>query len=600
MNNMKKLLSGLLVMIMVLSLAACGNNAPAEEASMDLVSEETPAVDESADEVEASDEVSVETIVGNYFANKPDHSYMIKPVDMISKVAAGDDMVILDIRQPDVYGEGHLKGAINVPWGSAIADNLNKIPQDKDVFIYCYSGQTAGQAVMTLNAAGINARSIAYGWNMGLSKAEGIDAVTESAANDFGSETYDVAANVQEAMTAYYKGLADVKETTWKNYKVSEANLKAMIEGDEDFVLISARRPEDFAEAHIDGAVNIPYGNGFIENLSSVAKDKKVVVYCYSGQTAGQATAAMRLLGYDAVSLNGGMGTGASAPNGWTNKGYTVVSASAVYNGVVDYFAGKPDHSYLIKSPDVMAKVAAGEDVFVLDIRSADDYAAGHLQGAVNAPWGGTAIAEAVSKIPADKEVFVYCYSGQTAGQAVMTLNLAGLNARSVAYGWNFGLSKAEGIADLTETTVNPLGEAVVNDVDPEIQEALTAYYAGLADVKETQWKNYKVSEDNLATMIENGDDFILMSARRPDDFAAGHIQGAMNNPYGKSFIEGLAGTPMDKKVVVYCYSGQTAGQATAAMRLLGYDAVSLNGGVGTEGNAPLGWANKGYELVAE
>ena len=343
-----------------------------------------------------------------------------------------------------------------------------------------------------------------------------------------------------------------------------------MIDAGEDFVLVSARRPDDYAAAHIAGAINIPYGNEFYKGLANLSKDKKVVVYCYSGQTAGQATAAMRLLGYDAVSLNGGMGTGGNAPLGWTNKGFPVESTSAVYNGVVDYFANKPDHSYLIASEDLFAKISNGEEVFVVDIRSADDYAAGHLQGAVNAPWGGTAIADAVSKIPADKEVFVYCYSGQTAGQAVMTLNLAGLNARSVKYGWNFGLSKATGIEGLTETAVNPLGEEVVNEVAPEIQEALTAYYAGIAEVADTKWKNYKVSEDDLLAMIDMEEDFILISARKGDDYAAGHIKGAINVPYGTSFIDGLAGLPKNKQMVIYCYSGQPAGQATAAMRLSG------------------------------
>ncbi len=597
MKKFNKVLALLLAMVMMLSLAACSSE-PAEEESMDLVKETTVAPAETEASAVEEAEVSVEQIVADYFANKPDHSYMTKSADIISRVAAGDDVVILDIRQPDVYGEGHLKGAINVPWGPAIAENLNKISQDKEVFIYCYSGQTAGQAVMTLNAAGINARSIAYGWNFGLSKAEGIAAVTETTVNDFDGTTYEVAADVQSALDGYYTGLADVKETTWKNYKVSEANLKAMIENGDDFTLISARKATDFAEAHIKGAVNIPYGTSFITNLASVPMDKKVVVYCYSGQTAGQATAAMKLLGYDAVSLNGGMGTGASAPNGWTNKGYTVESASVVYNGVVNYFANKPDHSYMTKSADIIARVAAGDDVVILDIRQPDVYGEGHLKGAVNLPWG-TAISENLSMIPQDKEVFIYCYSGQTAGQAVMTLNLAGINARSVSYGWNFGLSKAEGIADVTETTVNTLTEDV-STIDPEVQEALTAYYVGLADAKETKWKNYKVSEANLATMIEMEEDFTLISARKPDAFAEGHIAGAINIPYGNAFIESLGAVPMDKKVVVYCYSGQTAGQATAALKLLGYDAVSLNGGMGTEASNPNGWTNKGFEKVTD
>ena len=53
-----------------------------------------------------------------------------------------------------------------------------------------------------------------------------------------------------------------------------------------------------------------------------------------------------------------------------------------------------------------------------------------------------------------------------------------------------------------------------------------------------------------------------------------------------------------DKTIVVYCYTGQTAGQAVAGLRLMGFDAVSLNAGMGTTANAPAGWANKGFPVV--
>ena len=78
------------------------------------------------------------------------------------------------------------------------------------------------------------------------------------------------------------------------------------------------------------------------------------------------------------------------------------------------------------------------------------------------------------------------------------------------------------------------------------------------------------------------------------------HIETATNIPYGKSMQKGFSALPADKKIIIYCYSGQTAGQTVAALRLLGYDAVSLKGGMGVGANAPLGWANKGYPTVSE
>ena len=90
----------------------------------------------------------------------------------------------------------------------------------------------------------------------------------------------------------------------------------------------------------------------------------------------------------------------------------------------------------------------------------------------------------------------------------------------------------------------------------------------------------------------------VFLSIRTAEDFAQGHIEGAINIPWGKGMQVDFDVLPMDKTIIVYCYSGQTAAQTVAVMRLLGYDAYSLTGGIGVEANSPLGWANSGYELV--
>lgn len=318
---MKKLFAILLIFSLVFSLAGCAKPA-VEEANMDVTNEaEQPAAEEPA----AVETNVVEEGVLAYFANMPEDVYKIGEKDFLAKVEAGDDMVILDIRSAEDYAKGHVKGAINVPWGTAISDNITKIPQDKDVYIYCYTGQTAGQAVVTLNLAGINAKSVNLGWNLGISKAEGVEALTDTETYTLGTDTYEVDPAIVEALNAYYSGLADVESTIYKFYKISEDDLKALMASDEDFTILSVRKAEDFTKGHIEGAVNIPWGKGMEQQFSTLPKDKKIVVYCYTGQTAGQTVAGLRLLGYDAVSLNGGMGMPSNAPAGWSNKGYEVV-----------------------------------------------------------------------------------------------------------------------------------------------------------------------------------------------------------------------------------------------------------------------------------
>ncbi|PTV98257.1 rhodanese-related sulfurtransferase [Halanaerobium saccharolyticum] len=270
---------------------------------------------------------AVEDAVNGYFANLPEDNGMIGEEAFVEKVKAGEDLFVLDIRQPDVYNEGHVKGAVNVPWGpDAMPAALDKLPGDETIYVYCYTAQTANQAVALLNFAGFEAKSVRFGWNLGISQVDGYEEIVETEANELGGATdYEINSDVKAAIEDYYAGLADVSDSMYKNYKIAEDMLKMAVDSDADMMVVSIRQPGAFAEGHIEGAVNIPWGAGMEQYFGQLPQDQKLVVYCYTGQTAGQAVAGLRMLGYDAVSLNGGMGTDANAPLGWANQGYEVV-----------------------------------------------------------------------------------------------------------------------------------------------------------------------------------------------------------------------------------------------------------------------------------
>jgi phage shock protein E len=72
---------------------------------------------------------------------------------------------------------------------------------------------------------------------------------------------------------------------------------------------------------------------------------------------------------------------------------------------------------------------------------------------------------------------------------------------------------------------------------------------------------------------------FMLVDVRQPEEFAAGHIDGATLIPLG-TLEANLSKLPKDVKLVVYCRSGHRSGQAVALLQSHGYSrAVSLNGG---------------------
>ena len=80
----------------------------------------------------------------------------------------------------------------------------------------------------------------------------------------------------------------------------------------EKMFILDIRKSEDFSKGHIEGAIHsdwIEVWDFIIEDV--LPKDEKIIVVCYTGQTAGQVVSILKVLGYDACSLKGGM------VNGW-------------------------------------------------------------------------------------------------------------------------------------------------------------------------------------------------------------------------------------------------------------------------------------------
>lgn len=85
---------------------------------------------------------------------------------------------------------------------------------------------------------------------------------------------------------------------------------------------------------------------------------------------------------------------------------------------------------------------------------------------------------------------------------------------------------------------------------------------------------------DNPLKADEIGD-FFLLDIRRPADYAAGHIAGAVNVQLGDVADPGaLAILPLDRPILVICYTGHTASLANAILGTLGYDAWTLRFGM--------------------
>ncbi|MBA7472978.1 Thiosulfate sulfurtransferase GlpE [subsurface metagenome] len=73
-------------------------------------------------------------------------------------------------------------------------------------------------------------------------------------------------------------------------------------QGNPDFVIIDVRTPEEFAEAHIENAINIDfYAQTFRDELDRLDKNKTYLIYCRSGNRSGNALDIMTELNFREV-----------------------------------------------------------------------------------------------------------------------------------------------------------------------------------------------------------------------------------------------------------------------------------------------------------
>ncbi|HKB79982.1 MAG TPA: molybdopterin-synthase adenylyltransferase MoeB [Thermoanaerobaculia bacterium] len=70
-----------------------------------------------------------------------------------AELAAMHDIVLIDVREPFEWNQGHLEGARLIPMGQ-LQRNLDTIPRDRDVVLYCRSGSRSAYALEMLRAAG--------------------------------------------------------------------------------------------------------------------------------------------------------------------------------------------------------------------------------------------------------------------------------------------------------------------------------------------------------------------------------------------------------------------------------------------------------------
>lgn len=82
----------------------------------------------------------------------------------VAEITARDDApILLDVRTPEEFAQGHLPGAVLIPHDQ-LAARLDEIDRDRWVLVYCRSGKRASTAQDILEEAGIEVRQVEGSW----------------------------------------------------------------------------------------------------------------------------------------------------------------------------------------------------------------------------------------------------------------------------------------------------------------------------------------------------------------------------------------------------------------------------------------------------
>ena len=114
------------------------------------------------------------------------------------------------------------------------------------------------------------------------------------------------------------------------------------------------------------------------------------------------------------------------------------------------------------------------------------------------------------------------------------------------------------------------------------ISMILSAIFLSSCTVTGNSTSGYRqISMDEAIKMMRDEKDYIILDVRRPDEFAEGHIPGAINVPNEEIGAAEIAKLP-DKSqlILVYCRSGRRSKEASEKLVKLGYTSIVEFGGI--------------------
>ena len=188
------------------------------------------------------------------------------------------------------------------------------------------------------------------------------------------------------------------------HYSVDSKTVVALLENQENVLVVDIRIAKEYQSGHLVGASHDILDSITLEKrvktiqsrLPEIVSTHNIVLIDDDGLQAKQAAQTMNEMGIQTFYLSGGM----------NNISENLESSS------------QP----VINSQELMMKLTANEDLFLLDVRQPDELLETKITGVVNIPLADIFKPNGMDSIPKDKPVIVICGSGNRATIATYAL----------------------------------------------------------------------------------------------------------------------------------------------------------------------------------
>jgi hydroxyacylglutathione hydrolase len=306
-------------------------------------------------------------------------------------VMTGDTLFIGDVGRPDLLASvGFTREELADKLYDSLHDKLMTLPDATRVYPAHGAGSACGKNLSTDLWSTIGDQKATNYALRATDKARFMDLVTEGQPPAPGYFGYDAILNRKD------RGLLDeAKMPTAMTYEQARKTI------DGGAVLVDGRAPEEFAQGHLRGAVNIGLAGRYAEFAGSVLpSDVDVVLFTEPG-TELEGKNRLARIGFDRV------------------VGY-----------VADPFRAMLDHQSDVQVASRLTAKAFGEraaevpNLQVVDVRNPGEVETGAIPNAINIPVGQ--LPSRLSELDAAKPTVVYCAGGYRSSVAASLLRRNG------------------------------------------------------------------------------------------------------------------------------------------------------------------------------